>query len=108
MLVRSQPELALVYLRDLSQRRFEITAGLVLHASVLNEASEVMFAIFASLPAKVVDVTVERIRPCGLELEAKKFLDFCLENIEAHAIDGILQASVLSAAQLFRLGRSIK
>ena len=81
MLVRSQPELALVYLRDLSQRRLEITAGLVLHASILNEAGEMMFTILASLPAKVVDIPVERIRPCRLELEAKKFLDFCLENI---------------------------
>jgi hypothetical protein len=104
VLVRSQPELALVYLRDLSQCRLEITAGLVLHASILDEASEMVLAILASLPAKVVDVTVERIRPCGLELEAKKFLDFCLENIEAHAINRILQAGVLSAAQSCRWG----
>ena len=102
MLIRSQTELALVYLRDLFQRRLKITAGLILHASILDEAGEMMFAILASLPAKVVDITVERIRPCRLELEAEKFLDFSLESIEAHAINRILQAGVLSAAQSCR------
>ena len=99
MLVRGQTELALVYLRDLSQRGLEITAGLVLHASILDEASKMVSAILAGLPAKVIDVTVERKWPCRLELEAEKFLYFCLENLEAHAINRILQAGVLSAAQ---------
>ena len=102
MLVRSQTELPLVHLRDRSQSRLEITAGLVLHASILDEASEMVFAVLAGLPAKVVDVTVERKRSCRLEPEAKKFLDFSLESIEAHAIDRILQTSVLSAAQSYR------
>ena len=90
MLVRSQPELALVYLRDFSQRRLEITSRFVLHASIFDEARKMVFAILARVPAKVVDVTIERIGPCGLELEAKTFLYFCLENIEAHTINRIL------------------
>ena len=99
MLVRSQPELALVYLRDFSQRRLEITSRFVLHASIFDEARKMVFAILASLPAKVVNVTVERKVSCRLELEAKKFLDFCLEYIEAHSIDRVLQTGVLSTVQ---------
>jgi len=41
---------------------------------ILDEAGEVVFAMLASLPANVVDVQVERKRPCRLELKAKKFL----------------------------------
>jgi hypothetical protein len=64
-------------------------------------------AIFASLPAKVVNVTIERIGLSRLELEAKEVLDLCLENVEAHATDRVLQASVLSTAQRGRwVGRA--
>ena len=66
---------------------------------MLNEASEMVFAILAGVPAKIIDVTVERIRPCRLELEAKTFLYFCLKNIEAHTVNGILQPGGFSAAQ---------
>ena len=99
MLVRSQPELALVYLRDLSQCRLEITSRFVLHASIFDEARKMVFSILASLPAKVVNVTVECEVSCRLELEAKKFLDFCLEYVEAHSIDRVLQTGVLSTVQ---------
>ena len=99
MLIRGQTELALVYLRNLSQRRLEITAGFVLHASILDEAREMVFSILAGLPAKVVDVTVERKRSCRLEMEAKMFLNFRLKNIEAYTVNRILQAAILSAAQ---------
>src|SRR6266404_2537467 len=90
MLVRRQTELALVYLRDHSQRRLIFTAGLVLHAPILDEASEVVFAVVADMPAKVVDITVERKRPCRLELAAKTFLHFCLEIAEARTANRIL------------------
>ncbi|SRR6266404_978257 len=96
MLVRSQTELALMYLCDLAQRRFEFTTGLVLHAPILDEASEVVFAVLTDLPAKVVDVTVECKGACGLELKVESIFYLRLERIEAEAINGILQSSVLS------------
>ena len=108
MLIRGQTELALVYLRNLSQRRLEITAGFVLHASILDEAREMVLSILAGFPAKVVDVTVERKRSCRLELEAKTFLNFRLKNIEAYTVNRILQAAILSAAQRSQWGVQLR
>ena len=98
MLIRRQAEFALVNLGDLPQPSLEIAAGLVLYAPVLDEASKVMLAICASLPAKVVDVTVESVRTGRLETESEEFLHLRFERIEAHAVDCIFQTSVLSAA----------
>jgi hypothetical protein len=99
VLIRSQAKLALMYLCNLLQRSFEVTAGLILNATVFDEASEMMVAILASLPTKVVNVTVERIRPGRLKLEAKKFLHLSSECIKAHPINSVLQTSILSAGQ---------
>jgi len=52
--VRSQTEFALVYLCDLSQRRLEITAGFVLHASILDEAGEMVFGASTFWPGALV------------------------------------------------------
>jgi len=42
------------------------------------------------LPAEIVNITVESIRAGRLEMEAEKFLYFCPEGIETHAINRIL------------------
>ena len=98
MLICRQAEFTLVNLGDLPQPSLEIAAGLVLHASVLDEAGKVMLSICAGLPPKVVDVTVESVRTGRLEAESEKFLHLRLEGVEAHAVDCIFQTSVLSAA----------
>jgi len=97
MLIRRQAEFALVNLGDLPQPSLEIAARLVLYTPVLDEASKVMLAIRAGLPAKVVNVTVEGIRTGRLETESEKFLHLRFEGIESHAVDCIFQTSVLSA-----------
>jgi hypothetical protein len=90
MLVRSQAELSLVYLCNLPQSGLEVTAGFVLYATIFDEASEMMLAIPASLPAEFVDITVESIRACWLESEAEKFLYLRPKGIETQAVDRIL------------------
>jgi hypothetical protein len=90
MLIRSQAELSLMYLCDFPQSGLEVTVGLILYATIFDEASEMMFAIRAGLPAKIVNITVESIRAGRLETEAEKFLYLCSEGIETHAINRIL------------------
>ena len=99
MLVGSQAKLAFVYLCNLSQGSLEVAAGLILYATVFDEASEMMVAILASFPAKVVNVTVERVRSGRLELDARKFLHLFFEGIKAHTINRILQTAILPAAR---------
>ena len=99
MLVRGQAKLPFVYLGNLSQGGLEVTTSFILHAAVFNKASKMMVAVLASLPAKVVDVTVERVWSGRLELEARKFLDLCFKGIKAYAINRILQPASLSAVQ---------
>jgi hypothetical protein len=99
MLVRGQAKLAFMYLGNLSQSTLEFTARFILYATVFDKASEMVVAILAGLPAKVVDVTVERILSGRLELDTRQFLDLCFEGIKAHAIDRILQAAILPAAR---------
>lgn len=89
MLIRSEAELSLVYLCDLPQRRLKITARLVLDATVFDEARKMMLAILASLPAKVVNVTIESVGTSGLEAKAETFLYLGFESIKAHAVDCI-------------------
>src|SRR5712675_294332 len=102
MLIRRQAEFSLVNLCDLPQRSLEITIGFVLYATVFDEAREMVLAILASLPAKVVNVAVESIRARGLKAEAEKLLDICSEGIKTHAVDRIFQASILPAVQVFQ------
>lgn len=98
MLIRGQAELSLVYLCNLPQRSLEITTGFILHATILDEAGKVMLSVLASLPAEVVNIAVESVRTGRLEGKAEKILYLCFEGIEAHAVDRIPQASILSAA----------
>ncbi len=102
MLICSQAELSLVYLCDLPQCSLEITARLILYATIFDEAGKVMLSVLSGLPAKVVNVTMESVRTGRLEGEAEKFLYLCFEGIEAHAIDRIPQASILSAEWKFQ------
>lgn len=90
MLIRSQAELSLMYLCNLPQSGLEVTVGFILYATIFDEASEMMFAILAGLPAEIVNITVEGVRAGSLEMEAEKFLYFCFEDIETHAINRIL------------------
>ena len=100
MLIRSQAELSFVYLCDLPQRSLEITARLILYATIFDEAGKVMLSILSGLPAEVVNIAVESVRTGRLEGEAEEFLYLCFEGIEAHAVDRIFQTSILSAAQM--------
>ena len=70
MLVRREPELALVDLGDLPKTGLEVTVRLVLYTAVFDESREVMQAIVALNPSKVVDITVESVGTCGLKLVA--------------------------------------
>ena len=79
-----------MYLCDLPQSSLEITVGFILYATIFDEASEMMFAILAGLPAEIINITVKGIRAGRLETEVEKFLYFCPEGIETHAINRIL------------------
>src|ERR1700760_3411217 len=102
MLIRSQAELSLVYLCNLPQSSLEVTAGFILYTTVLDKASEMMPAILAGLPAEIVNIAVEGTRTSRLETKAKEFLYLRSEGIETHAVDRILQASILSATWIFQ------
>jgi hypothetical protein len=108
VLIRGHAKFALMYLRNLLQGGLEFTTGLILNAAVFDEASKMVFAVLASLPTKVVNVTIEHIRPGGQKLETKEFLHLFFERIEAHSIDSILQTSIFSAAQPLSAVRGTK
>lgn len=95
MLVRCRPERALVPPGNFQQTGLEALSGLILDSSVLNEACEVVLAVLAGVPAKVVDVAVEGEWSGWLQLPAQEALDFALERLETHAVNSIFQASVL-------------
>ncbi len=95
MLVCRESELALVNLSNLADTRLEVTIWLVLNTAVLNKAGEVVKAVVALDPAEVVDVTVEEVGAGRREFVAKELLDFSLENVKTHTIDGVLQTSIL-------------
>ena len=95
MLVRCRAERALVHLGDLAETGLEVLLGLVLDASVLDEAGEVVFPILAGDPTEVIDVFVERERTGRLELVSKELLDCRFEVVEAHAVDRVLETSIL-------------
>lgn len=96
MLVRSQPESTLVDLGEFLQPGLEVTARLICHASVLDEHHEVVSAVFALVPTKVVDIAIEGERTGGLESVSEELLDLGLIDIESHAVDGVLETSVLA------------
>jgi hypothetical protein len=97
MLIGSQSEFSLVYLCDLPQGSLEFATGFILYAAVFDETGEMMLAIPTGLPAKVIDITVESVWTGWSEAEAEKFLYLRSEGIEAHAVDRVFQASILSA-----------
>ena len=97
MLVSRHPEVTLVDLGNLLQTGLEMLSGFILNTAVLDETGEVVLAILTCGPAKVVDVAVEREGTCGLQLVAETLLDLGLEVVQAHAVDGVLQTSVLTA-----------
>jgi hypothetical protein len=80
---------------DFAQAGFEVLPRLVLHSSILDETGEMVFALPISNPPEFVDITVELEFPGRLEFEALSSLYFFLENIEAHSVDGVFEASVL-------------
>lgn len=106
MLVRGQPERALMHLGDLPERRLEHLLRNVLDTAVLDEGGEVVLAVLARDPAELVRVAVKDVGSCGLEGIAEEFLNFGFKIVESHAIDGILQTSVLATGEEFRGYRS--
>lgn len=100
MLIRRHPKRTSVTLRnlcDLPQTRLEVLSRLILHTTVLDEAREVVFAILAYGPTEIVDVAIKAERTGGCEVVSEEFLDFGFEDVEAHAVNGVFQTSVLTA-----------
>ena len=95
MLVRRHAERALVDLGDFTKTSLEFPSGFVLHASVLDEDRDVVPAVFTNGPPKMIYVAFKGIRASWGELVAKAVFYVSLEVVEAHAIDRILQTSVL-------------
>jgi hypothetical protein len=87
-------------LGDLFHARLEVFARLILDTPVLDEEREMMLAVFACYPAKIVDITVESVVTGRLELIAKQFLYFGFEDVEAHPVNGVFQACILSADEV--------
>lgn len=99
MLVCSQLEVALVDLSNLSQPGLKVLLRFVLNAAVLDEGGVVVSTILTGDPAEFVDVAREVERASGLKPVPKSLLDFRLEVLEPHPVNGILQPSVLTALQ---------
>ena len=86
-----------MHLRNLAKAGLELAPGDVLDAAVLDVHHEVVLAILALRPAKVVDVAVEGEGSGGRELPAEQLLDLLAEAVHAEAVDGVLEARVLAA-----------
>lgn len=99
MLVRRQPELALMDFRNLAKSSLEVLPGFILHSSVLDKASEVVLALAVLHPAKFVDVAGEIERASGLESKTLTSLHLGFECVQSHAIDGVLEPGVLAAGR---------
>lgn len=91
VLVGRQPEEAGVHLCDLAETGLELELGLVLDATVLDEHGEVVVAVLAGSPPKLVDRVGELVRSLGLERLSKPALDVGLEPGETHSVDGVFQ-----------------
>ena len=100
MLIRSQAELSLVYLCNLPQSGLEVSVGLILYTTVLDEASEMILAILARLPTEIVNITVEGIPEGTLTTEAEKFFYLCSEGIETHAVNRTLSVHSFGCVEL--------
>lgn len=96
VLVGGEAEGTLVDLGDLAKSRLEGLSGLVGNATVLDEGGEVAPAVRSSLPSERVDVRSELEVALGLELVTETLLDLRLEVLDAHAVDGVLDTSVLA------------
>lgn len=95
MLVSREAERALVDFCDLPETCLEIAAWFILDTAILDEECEVMLAVFACMPTKVVDVTVEGEGSCRCQLVSEALLKVRLEGRETHTINGILETSIL-------------
>jgi hypothetical protein len=60
-----------------------------------------LLAIPAGLVAKVIDITIESVWTGRLEAEAKKFLYFPSEGIEAHAVERIFMRAFFRLREIF-------
>lgn len=96
MLVRRQPESALMDLGDFAESGLEVTTRFVLDTTVLDEGSKVVPAVFALVPAEVINVAIKGIRPVGAQLVTQKLLNLSLVYIESKAIDRVLETSILT------------
>ena len=96
-----------MHLGNLAHRRLERLARLVLDTAVLDKGRKVSAAIRTRLPAKVVDVRGELVRPRRLQLVAETLLDLGGKVLDAHAVDGVLDTRVLAvrAVTVVALGR---
>lgn len=90
MLVGGETELALVDFGNLLQAGLKILARLVLNASVLDEAREVMLPLAVCLPAEPVNVGSKFEWLRRIEGESLSLLYCSLEHVKAHPINGIL------------------
>lgn len=101
MLVRGEPERALVHFGDFAESGLELAPGFVLDTTILNECHEVVPAILTNVPTKVIDVAVEGVGACRFEGVAEEFFNLSLINVETHSVYGIFQASVLAARKAY-------
>jgi hypothetical protein len=99
VLVRRQPEPALMNFGNLAKSSLEVLPRLILNPSVLDEASEVVLALAILHPTKFVDVTCEIERAGGLKSKTLTSLYLSFELVQSHAIDGVLEPSILAAGQ---------
>ena len=96
MLICRHPEATLMDLGQLAEARLEALTWLVLNASVLDEACEMVAAVLSRRPAEVIDVTVESEGTGRLQGIAQPPLYFRLECVESHSVNGVLETRVLA------------
>lgn len=99
VLVSGEAEGTLVNLSDLAHGSLERFSGLVLNTTILDESGEVTATIFSSLPSELIDVRGELERSSRLEFPSESLLNFSLEVVDTHSVDGVLDTCVLSAAE---------
>lgn len=99
MLVRRQPESSLMDFRDLAKSSLEVLPRLILHSPILDKASEVVLPLAVLHPAKFVDVAGEIERASRLESETLTSLYLGFECVQSHAVDGVLEPSVLATGR---------
>lgn len=90
MLVARKSEFALVNFRDFAQAGLKVLSWLILNAAILDETSEMMFALCVLYPAKFVYIAVEVVGLCRFEGETLNLLHFGFEDIKPDAINSVL------------------